>query len=247
MNKKRQDNFYWDNTIDEAIIEFRKISDKNKREKIFNEKIYPALKRLTEAIIKTYRFSISEQMYHEYYIDGLSFLYTRLFLFNENRGTKAYSFLGTALKNYYKAKKLYSKKVYSMQIEIESLNNEKSRISISEKESIDMPVIESVDYEDVSDKSKFLKLFISYVRSKKNEICETEIEENMLESILEILSVIKNTGLDNKRAFFILLKEKMGYYESPENNIFLKIKKLYNEFKFMYFNNENDFFEQETF
>lgn len=98
--KNPEDKNYFQATQEQAIIDFIKEEDEAKKNKIYNEKLKPAFKKMIESIIRRYKLFIPDEDFADTFNDTLSYLLTKIQNFNPERGTKAYSYCGTVAKNY---------------------------------------------------------------------------------------------------------------------------------------------------
>ena len=223
--KKQRDSIYFTDETENAIIEYKKTKD----EKLYNEKIHPALERMVEAIIKTFNKYYGFYRYLSYddlYAEGISFIYPKLFEFNPDKG-KAFSFLGTCLKRYF--------------IEITIKNSRKNiyhidsvgcrRTELEEMESIVPPVDnDEIERIDNTGENKFFDNFLIYIKSIRDDICENIGEVIVFESICKLLKEWHITEMYNKKAFNLVLRDMTTESLKTTNIVFNKIKEKYFEF-----------------
>jgi hypothetical protein len=98
--KKKSKNYFTQDTED-AIILYNNTESSNVRSNIYRERIHYAFFKLTENIIHTFKFYYTEEdnledLQHEV----ITFLLSKLHLFDPTRGAKAYSYFGTIAKRY---------------------------------------------------------------------------------------------------------------------------------------------------
>jgi len=86
-----------DSNINDAVII---VVNEPQRNLVFNEWLKEPLNKMVELIIKKYKLYRKGFTLEEQCIDTLSFLISKLHLFETNRGKKAYSYFGTIAKNY---------------------------------------------------------------------------------------------------------------------------------------------------
>lgn len=112
QNKKKSaqpKNYYFSEAEEAAVKEFLLSEDYTEKEKIFNEKLLPAFRKMTESIIRRYKLYPPDESYQETFDDTMSFLMMKLQLFKADKGYKAYSYCGTIIKRYliYKVNTFY--------------------------------------------------------------------------------------------------------------------------------------------
>lgn len=83
-----------------AFREFLICEDEIRKNRLFEEKIYPALCKMIECLIRRYYLFAVDETYEDTFYDTLSFLITKIHNFEPNKECKAYSYCGTVCKNY---------------------------------------------------------------------------------------------------------------------------------------------------
>ena len=111
--KKSKRNYFTQETED-AIVKYNNTSDPEIRSKIYEKEIHYAFFKLTQNIIHTFKFyhtevSNLEHLQHE--IE--TFLLSKMHLFDQSKGAKAFSYFGTIVKRWLI---LYNTKNYNKKI-----------------------------------------------------------------------------------------------------------------------------------
>jgi hypothetical protein len=83
-----------------AFREFLTCENESEKNRLFSSKIYPALCKMIECLIRRYYLFTVGETYEDTFYDTLSFLITKINNFNPNKECKAYSYCGTICKNY---------------------------------------------------------------------------------------------------------------------------------------------------
>lgn len=115
--KKRKGYFYEEQ--EDAVKEYLVTTDENKKNKIFNEVLYPVFTTMIESIIRRYNLHIPNEEFADTFNDTISFLMSKIEHFNPEKISKktgktfkAYSYCGTICKNYLLHKRIeYSKEL----------------------------------------------------------------------------------------------------------------------------------------
>ena len=99
--KPKTSGMYFTQETENAIIEYNNTLDFEVRSRIYSDRIHYAFFKLTENIIHTFKFYYTEvdnisDLQHEV----ISFLLSKIHLFNPEKGAKAYSYFGTIAKRY---------------------------------------------------------------------------------------------------------------------------------------------------
>jgi hypothetical protein len=100
MRKPNQKRYFTQETQD-AIVLYNSSVDPIERSKIYGEQIHYAFFKLTQNIIHTFKFYHTEvenieDLQHEI----ITFLLSKIHLFDGNKGTKAFSYFGTIVKRW---------------------------------------------------------------------------------------------------------------------------------------------------
>lgn len=83
-----------------AVVQYNLSNSAEEKNDIYEKILKPAFKIMIESIIRTYKLFGPEEDYQQTFDDALSFMMDKLSFYNPERGTKAYSYCGTIVKNY---------------------------------------------------------------------------------------------------------------------------------------------------
>ena len=101
VKAKKKSTQYFTQDTEDAIVSYNNTTDFELKDKIYRERIHYAFFKLTENIIHTFKFYYTEvdnieDLQHEV----ISFLLSKIHLFDPSKGAKAYSYFGTIAKRY---------------------------------------------------------------------------------------------------------------------------------------------------
>jgi len=120
VKKKKKGVQYFTQDTENAIVLYNNTLESELRSKIYREQIHYAFFKLTENIIHTFKFYYTEvdnieDLQHEV----ITFLLSKIHLFNPEKGAKAYSYFGTIAKRYLilSNQKNYKKRIDTAPIE----------------------------------------------------------------------------------------------------------------------------------
>lgn len=194
---------YFTQDTENAIITYNNSQDFGERSKIYNDRIHYAFFKLTQNIIHTFKFYHTEvenieDLQHEI----ITFLLSKIHMFNPSKGTKAYSYFGTIVKHWlilYNTKN-YKKKVAS--VPISSLNDDHSMAyTIEENNS-------PSDKLSHNDKiSLFMDLYVDYCTNNIYTLFPKENDAKIADAILELFRKRENLDIFNKKALYIYIRE----------------------------------------
>ena len=194
---------YFTQETEDAIVDYNLSTDPIERSKIYNEKIHYAFFKLTQNIIHTFKFYYTEvenieDLQHEI----ITFLLSKIHLFDPSKGTKAYSYFGTIVKRWlilYNEKN-YKKRVNSVSVSTLEEDNEHSYV-IEENNS-------PSDKLSHNDKiSLFTDLYVEYCTTNIYTLFPKEQDAKIADAILELFRKRDNLEVFNKKALYIYIRE----------------------------------------
>jgi hypothetical protein len=194
--KEKKNTQYFTQDTEDAIVLYNSLIDQTERDILYRTRIHYAFFKLTENIIHTFKFYYTEvdnieDLQHEV----ITFLLTKLHLFNPDKGAKAYSYFGTIAKRYLinSNNKNYKKRVEKAPVsEIESNENFSYRI----------------DEGSESDKLiHFIDQYVEYCTENINELFPKKTDAQIADAILELFRKRESIDIFNKKALYIYIRE----------------------------------------
>lgn len=168
------------------------------RSDIYAKEIHYPFFKLTENIIHTFKFyhtevSNLEHLQHEI----ITFLLSKIHLFDPTRGAKAYSYFGTIVKRWlilYNTKN-YSKKI--KKVDVDYLTKDNSTYTY-----------EQGDYAKEKDElSEYIELFLEYTTENIFELFPKKNDAQIADAILELFRKRETIEVFNKKALYIYIRE----------------------------------------
>jgi hypothetical protein len=212
---------YFTQDTENAINEYNNTTDFELKDKIYRERIHYAFFKLTENIIHTFKFYYTEvdniqDLQHEV----ITFLLSKIHLFNPARGAKAFSYFGTIAKRYLiiTNTKNYKKRVDKAPIE-EIESNEDFSYRIDEGSSQDKL-------------SNFIDEYVTHCTNNIYTLFPKEIDAQIADAILELFRKREDIDVFNKKALYIYIREII---DAKTPKITKIADRLYNIFKQHYY------------
>jgi len=198
MIKKKNKRMYFDEDVQNAIIEYNNKTDPVIRNKIYADRIAYALNKLCENIINTFKFSYFDAHYEDVKQEVLAFLILNMHKYDHTKGFKAFSYFSVVAKNYlilnnnanYKKLKKHS------ELEATTVIKELSQLS----QAIDTNITNS--YID-----DFIIEMIQYFNQTIPKIFKKERDISIAYSVLELLKKREEIENFNKKSLYILIRE----------------------------------------
>ena len=196
VKKKKKGVQYFTQDTEDAIVLYNKTTDFEVRSRLYNDRIHYGFFKLTENISHTFKFYYTEvdnieDLQHEV----ITFLLSKIHLFNPEKGAKAYSYFGTIAKRYLilSNQKNYKKRVDTAPIEILEENENHSYN------------IDDITYNDKL--SQFIDLYTEYCTQNIFELFPKEYDAQIADAILELFRKRENLDVFNKKALYIYIRE----------------------------------------
>jgi len=183
MTKRKKKQIYFTQDTEDAIVEYNNNDNPSERSEIYRKRIHYAFFKLTENIIHTFKFYHTEvdeieHLQHEI----ITFLLSKIHLFDPSKGAKAYSYFGTIVKRYliYNNTKNYKKKIENIDIDSFKLDEDNDNYVPNELESYQYD-IEDQNFSEgnhVDKLSFFIDGFVDY--------CTANLENHFPKEIVDI-------------------------------------------------------------
>jgi DNA-directed RNA polymerase specialized sigma24 family protein len=196
--KKKTSNVYFTKDTEDAIVAYNHSTDFEERNRIYNEQIHYAFFKLTENIIHTFKFYYTEvdnieDLQHEV----ITFLLSKIHLFDQSKGAKAFSYFGTIAKRYLI---LSNQKNYKKRVETSPV----ASIEEDEKFSYQLDDTKSVVESNLS---KFMDEYIEYCTENIFELFPKDTDARVADAILEVFRKRDSLDVFNKKALYIYIRE----------------------------------------
>ena len=195
--KKKTKNQYFTQATEDAIVRYNNCGDPKERSEIYRKDIHYAFFKLTENIIHTFKFYYTEvdnieHLQHEV----ITFLLSKIHLFDPTRGAKAFSYFGTIAKRY---------------LIIQNTQNYKKRIDKAPIEELHHNLDYSYDLDynptEKDDLSDFLDEYLDYCTSNIYTLFPKEKDAKVADAILEVFRKRENIDIFNKKAIYFYIRE----------------------------------------
>ena len=227
--RKKSKNYFTQETED-YIVKYNSldpVEDSEERSKIYETHVHYAFFKLTQNIIHTFKFyhtevSNLEHLQHEI----ITFLLSKIHLFDPTRGAKAYSYFGTIVKRWlilYNTKN-YKKKINKVGVEV--LTGENST-----------HVYTQGDEKVKSDLDKYVDIFVDHVSENIFELFPKKNDAQIADAILELFRKRETLEVFNKKALYIYIREMVDVKTPKITKIADKLHSIFKEQYIFYLEN----------
>jgi len=196
MAKKKKGVQYFTQETEDAIVAYNAAETFDEKNKIYHERIHYAFFKLTENIIHTFKFYYTEvDNIEDLQFEVISFLLSKIHLFDPAKGAKAYSYFGTIAKRYLilSNQKNYKKRVETAPAEV-----------LEEDENYSYEIDETPNIESLSN---YIDEFTAYCTKNIFDLFPKGEDAQIADAILELFRKRENIDIFNKKALYIYIRE----------------------------------------
>ena len=213
---KKKSRSYFTKITDIAISAYNKNQDITMREKIYRRFIYPAFMKLTENIINKVKPDYIDSSFQDLQTDLVTYLTARLDKFNPNAG-KAYSYYTRTSFNYLIAE---NQKGYA------KVKSDTLEINIDEQRN----VITEIHNDEMRETLReFMDAYIEHCYDNLNYIFSNSIDIHVADSVLHIFETREDIDNFNKKALYILIRERTGLETTNITRVIKTLKTIYED------------------
>ena len=217
---------------EKAVVRFLSASTWDEKNKIYNDHLRKPLNTMVESIIRKYKLYRDDMTFINMHDDTLSFLITKCDKFDPEKGTKAYSYFGTIVKNYLLGQLIKDNKKRTTQLSYEEYASD-----LEERD--DLMVYQGDDY---TKKEKGLVILMKEIIDQINEELKneklTENERSVGESLVYmfenwniIFSDASGNNKFNKNLVLHNIREMTSLTTKEIRNGMRRYKKIYKSIK----------------
>ena len=224
--KPKTNGMYFTQETENAIIEYNNTLDSEIRSRIYSDRIHYAFFKLTENIIHTFKFYYTEvdnisDLQHEV----ISFLLSKIHLFNPEKGAKAYSYFGTIAKRY---------------LIISNTKNYKKRVDKAPIEELESDEKHSYNIDDTPINQKlttFMDQYVDYCTKNIHTLFPKDGDAKIADAILELFRKRESIEVFNKKALYIYIREIIDAKTPKITKIANKLYDIFKEYYYFYLEN----------
>tara|TARA_B100000780_G_scaffold157738_1_gene110358 strand:- start:120 stop:827 length:708 start_codon:yes stop_codon:yes gene_type:complete len=219
--RKKSKNYFTQDTED-AIVLYNNTECSKIRSKIYEREIHYAFFKLTENIIHTFKFYHTEvdnleHLQHEI----ITFLLSKIHLFDPGRGAKAYSYFGTIVKRWLI---LYNTKNYNKKVKKVPVDN------LMKEGSTHIYNMKDIGKEK-DELSEYIEIYVKHVTKNIFTLFPKKNDAQIADAILELFRKRETIEVFNKKALYIYIREMVDVKTPKITKI---ADKLYEIFRSQY-------------
>lgn len=208
-------NVYFTQETQDAIIRYNQTEDVIERNKIYNKYIRYPFEKIAENVIRTYNINVPNMPYEELKADVITHFNEKIHKYNDPTIGNAYSYFTVTAKNYvYGVLNYYSSKQKDVE-NYEDLDTYRN-------------VVNEVVRDDITSyKKEIMDTFIKSVDKHLYTLFKTKNEQAIADSILEIFKRREQIENFNKKAFYIMIRDRTGISTKEITPVVSVLKDIY--------------------
>ena len=215
IEQKKKQNVYFTQDTEDAIVEHNKCDDTIIRNKIYSERIHPAFYKLCEIMIHRFKFYNFDIPHEDVKHEVIAFLHEKIGKYDGDSGFKAFSYFSIVAKNYLIAENNKNYYQYKKKYDLETIDKERNVVN------------EQIRNDYIDEQSDFIDIFTDLMEKHLALIFTKNRDIQIADSIIYLFKTRSNIENYNKKALYILIRERTRVKTQYITNIITKIKIIY--------------------
>jgi hypothetical protein len=207
---------YFTQITEMAINAYNRSDDDRLKNKIYNRFIHYPFDKLAENVIHTYKTYYFDVPYEDVKMNVVAFLNEKIHKFNGDNG-RAFSYFTVIARNYLFNENNTNYARMKVRDDIDAIDV--SRNVVSE-------VYDKINREAVSD---FMDYYVRYIDYNIFELFKKERDRKIADSLNELFRTRDNLYSYNKKALYILIRERTNVQTQYITRVVGKMREIYSE------------------
>jgi len=213
--KKKKQNVYFTQDTEDAIVEYNKCQDDILKNVIYTTRIHPAFYKLAEIMIHRFKFYNFDVPHEDVKHEVVAFLHEKIGKYDNNTGFKAFSYFSIVAKNYLIAENNKNYYQYKKKYSVDTIDAERNIVN------------EQLRTEFIDEQKDFIDLFVDVIEKNLPLIFTKNRDIQVADSVLYLFKTRDNIENYNKKALYILIRERTGIKTQYITNVINRIKEMY--------------------
>jgi hypothetical protein len=213
--KKKKQNVYFTQDTEDAIVEYNNCENEILRNEIYTKRIHPAFYKLSEIMIHRFKFYNFDVPHEDVKHEVIAFLHEKLGKYDNTTGFKAFSYFSIIAKNYLIAENNKNYYQYKRRYSVESIDSERNVVN------------EQLRTEFTDGQRDFIDLFVEVMEKYLPLVFPKNRDLQVADSVLYLFKTRENIENYNKKALYILIRERTGVRTQYITNVITKIRDIY--------------------
>jgi len=198
QKRKPKSKQYFTKDTENAILLYNLLEDEIERNKLYELEIKYPFDKLVENIIHTFKFYHFDIPYEDVKHEVIAFLNEKIHKYTDPSKGKAFSYFSIIAKNYL---------IVHNNVNYNKFKNTDQPDVIDSNRNI---INEIMRKEDVQEKSDFMDLFTNYMDNNLNTLFKKQADIQVADSVLELFKTRANIENFNKKALYIMIRDRTG-------------------------------------
>ena len=199
-----------------AINAYNRCDDQRLKNKIYNRFIHYPFDKLAENVIHTYKTYYFDVPYEDVKMNVVAFLNEKIHKFNGDNG-RAFSYFTVIARNYLFNENNQNYARMKAQTDVDAIDNERDVVN------------ETYIKQTLEFQSDFMDFFTEYMDLHMNKLFPKERDQKIADSLNELFRHRDNLYSYNKKALYILIRERTGVSTQYITKIVGRYKVIYAE------------------
>jgi hypothetical protein len=212
--KKQKQNIYFTQDTEDAIVEYINSTDDVYKNLLYSKKIHPAFYKLAEIMIHRFKFYNFDVPHEDIKHEVISFLHEKIHKYKSENG-KAFSYFSIVAKHYLIAENNKNYYHFKRSHGVELIDLERNVAN------------EQYKIESVEEKKDFIDMFTVVMEKYLTDIFLKQRDLQVADTVLYLFKSRENIENYNKKAIYILVRERTGVNSQYITNVINRIKKIY--------------------
>lgn len=195
---------YFSDDTQDAIIKFQQEADEKARHEIYVADIHPAFDSLVENLVLVYGFTSPGEQVEDLKSDCISFLYSSIFKWSPDKGTKAFSYFNVVAKNFLIANTRKAVKRNKRHVSIDY----PEILSLEQCEDIETYGMAPAPDDELIERTRRSEIMAILLEIEKQ--IESDCEIACIKAIISVFENIDELDFLNKRAIRIYVRDISG-------------------------------------
>lgn len=216
---------YFTQDTENAVIEYNKEEDADKRNNIYNERIKYSFEKLVENIFNTFKFTYFETSPLEIQKETVAHLVSNLNKYQQDKG-KAFGYFSIVAKHYLIFHNNNNYKRFKQNVDISDTPSE-TTVCLQ---------VEDPHYKK-TEMSEFMKMMIDYWEMHVGKIFTKQKDLNIANAVIELFRNSDRIDAFNKKALYLYIREISACKTQQITKVINKMKQYQNNITKSYINN----------
>lgn len=196
--RKSENKQYFTKDTENAILLYNQLTDEYERNKLYEEQIKRPFDKLVENIIHTFKFYHFDVPYEDVKHETVAFLNEKIHKYTDPEKGKAFSYFSIIAKNYLIVNNNLNYHKFKNLDQLEAVDDSRNVIN------------EVIRDQDLQETSEFMDLFITYMDEHLSILFKKPSDLAVADSVLELFRNRQNIENFNKKALYILIRDRTG-------------------------------------